>query len=66
MAEEEEEVEGEGEEKIKDVVPEPVKPSEIQVNLGENAKYVATKFDVLFALTAKIQVSRVSSPSSHL
>jgi hypothetical protein len=61
MAEEEEEVEGEeGEEKVKDVAPEPVKPSEIQVNLGENAKYVATKFDVLFALTAKIQVTRLS------
>lgn len=61
MAEEEEEVEGEeGEEKVKDEAPEPVKPSEIQVNLGENAKYVATKFDVLFALTAKIQVTRLS------
>lgn len=61
MAEEEEDVEGEGEETVKDVAPELVKPSEIQVNLGDNAKYVATKFDALFALTAKIQVSRVES-----
>lgn len=59
MTEEEEEVEGEGEgegEEKKNVAPEPAKPSEIQVNLGENAKYVATKFDSLFALTTKIQV----------
>lgn len=60
MAEEEEEVvEGEGEEGEEKPPPpaaEAPKPSQIQVNLTENAKFVATQLDTLFATTAKIQV----------
>ena len=55
MAEEEEEVEEREEKRAEAGAPPP--PSEIHVNLTENAKFVASKLDDLFATVAKIQVN---------
>jgi hypothetical protein len=62
MAEEEEEVE-EGEEKPAEAGASPP-PSEIHVNLTENAKFVASKLDDLFATVAKIQVNSLPTPTT--
>ena len=55
MAEEEEEVGEEGEEKPAGGG-EPLPPSEIHNSLTDNAKFVASKLDELYAIVAKIQV----------
>jgi len=53
----EEEVEGEEGEEKKEELAETKPPSIVQIKLAEQGKYVAGKFDLLFATTAKIEVN---------
>lgn len=57
MSSAEDDIEGEeGEEPKKEAPKEPKPPSQIQLKLAEQAKYVAGKFELLFATTLKIEV----------
>jgi len=53
----EEEIEGEEGEEKKEEPSDPKPPSIVQIKLAEQGKYVAEKFDLLFATTAKIEVN---------
>lgn len=56
--------EGEGEEEKKEEAPKaPKPPSETQTKLADQAKYIAGKFETLFATTGKIQVLSILFPT---
>lgn len=56
MSDGEEDVEGEGEEK-KEEPRVPKVPSQVQIKLGEQGRYVAGKFDLIFSMLLKIEVN---------